>query len=153
MNIGQDSHSLKWRDANQMNPELFIEQEEIIPLNSVLKTFATRFQEASDRQDIMSGAGVDDNFINSLKFNPTPIKFTNTLLTHFHRDLSGYNYMLFCLEKRTAQDWESLTNIKELVYKAQEAVVQGQYEPANELLNAIKVAVFRSLDLAKATKR
>jgi len=74
-------------------------------------------------------------------------------VTHYHQPLEGYSYMLFRLEKRTAQDWESLTDIRDLVYKAQEAAAKGDYDQANNILTAIKIAVFRSPDLTKSDKR
>jgi hypothetical protein len=43
--------------------------------------------------------------------------------------------------------------MKELVYQAQEAVVKGEYEQAQKILTAIKIAVFQSADLSKADKR
>lgn len=70
-----------------------------------------------------------------------------------HQPLEGYSYMLFRLERRPDQDWESLSNIKGLVYHAQEAVSQGKYEEVrNSILPAIKVAIFRSPDVAKKDK-
>lgn len=74
-------------------------------------------------------------------------------VTHYHRPLEGYSYMLFRLERRPSQDWESLTDIKELVYKAQEAVAKGDHEQANSILTAVEIAVFRSPDLTKSDKR
>jgi hypothetical protein len=70
------------------------------------------------------------------------------------RPLEGYSYMLFRLEKRQAQDWESLTTIKELVYKAQDAVSEGKYEEVKHtLIPAIRTAIYRSADIAKADRR
>ena len=69
------------------------------------------------------------------------------------REFEGYSYMLFRLEKKPHQDWESLNGMKELVYQAQEAVVKGEYEQAKKILTAIKIAVFQSADLTKADKR
>lgn len=67
--------------------------------------------------------------------------------------LEGYSYMLFRLEKQTEQDWESLTSIKELVYQAQDAVNKHEYEAVKTfLLPAIKTAIVRSPDLAKADR-
>lgn len=74
-------------------------------------------------------------------------------VTDYHFTPEGYSYMLFRLEKRTAQDWESLTNIKALVYKAQEAVVSRDFEQAEQMLTAVKIAIFRSPDLTKSDKR
>jgi len=74
-------------------------------------------------------------------------------VTHHHWPLEGYSYMLFRLERRTSQDWESLTDIKDLVYKAQEAASKGDYQQANNILTAVKIAVFRSPDLTRFDKR
>lgn len=63
------------------------------------------------------------------------------------------SYMLFRIEQRPEQDWESLTDIKYLVEQAQEAVVKGDMEGAKSILTAIKIAVFRSPDLTKSDKR
>jgi hypothetical protein len=75
----------------------------------------------------------------------------------FMRDgkpLEGYSYMLFRLEKRTAQDWESLTSIKDLVDQAQDAISAGKYEPVKTLLlPAIKTAIYRSPDVAKSDRK
>ncbi len=70
------------------------------------------------------------------------------------KPLEGYSYMLFRLEKRNAQDWESLTSIKELVYQAQDGVLSGEYEAVKTLLlPAIKTAIYRSADVAKADRK
>ncbi len=67
------------------------------------------------------------------------------------KPLEGYSYMLFRLEKRTAQDWESLTSIKELVEQAQDAVFDAKYEAVKILLlPAIKAAIYRSPDIVKS---
>ncbi|MDZ8186522.1 MAG: hypothetical protein RMX96_16940 [Nostoc sp. ChiSLP02] len=69
------------------------------------------------------------------------------------KPLEGYSYMLFRIEKRTSQDWESLTQIKELVNKAQDAVFDGNYDKAkNLLLPAIKIAIYSSPDLIKVDR-
>ncbi|MEP0872942.1 hypothetical protein NDA01_24300 [Trichocoleus desertorum AS-A10] len=71
-----------------------------------------------------------------------------------HKPLEGYSYMLFRIEKRSAQDWESLTSIKELVYLAQDAVAEGKYEEVKAiLLPAIETTIFRSPDIAKSDRR
>ncbi|BAZ68427.1 hypothetical protein NIES4106_31890 [Fischerella sp. NIES-4106] len=74
----------------------------------------------------------------------------------FMRDgkpLEGYSYMLFRIEKRKQQDWESLTTIKELIDKAQEAVFEEKYELVKTmLLPGIKTAIYRSPDMTKADR-
>ena len=62
--------------------------------------------------------------------------------------------MLFRIEKRTAQDWESLQGIKELVNQAQDAVFKGEYEEVKKtLLPAIRAAIYRSYDVTKSDRR
>jgi hypothetical protein len=71
-----------------------------------------------------------------------------------HKPLEGYSYMLFRIEKKTAQDWESLTSIKELVDKAQEAVFDGKYDLVKTiLLPYIKSIILRSNDVTKADRK
>lgn len=66
-----------------------------------------------------------------------------------HQALHGYSYMLFRIEKHREQDWESLNSIRELVDKAREATMKGQFDEVKQnLLPAIKVAVLRSKDVA-----
>jgi hypothetical protein len=66
--------------------------------------------------------------------------------------LKGYSYLLFRLEKRTAQDWEALSTITGLVYRAQDAIQRGQQDEARELLAAIKIAIARSPDVVRADR-
>lgn len=71
-----------------------------------------------------------------------------------NRPLEGYSYMLFRLEKRLEQDWESLQNIKELVNQAQDAVFRGEYEEVKRtVIPAIRVAIYRSSDIARSDRR
>ena len=69
------------------------------------------------------------------------------------QEFKGFSYMLFRIEKKQHQDWESLNGIKGLVNRAQEAVVNGNNELTQKILTSIKTAVFRSDDLTKADKR
>lgn len=70
------------------------------------------------------------------------------------KPLTGYSYILFRIEKQAEQDWESLTNIKELVNKAEDAVSNGKYEEVkNYLIPALRLAIFRSSDVAKADRK
>jgi hypothetical protein len=62
--------------------------------------------------------------------------------------------MLFRIEKRPTQDWESLTSIKELVNKAQEAVLDGKYEVVKTIfLPTIKASIYQSPDVTKADRK
>jgi len=62
-------------------------------------------------------------------------------------------YLLFRWEMRPFQDWESLSHIRELAYRAQEAMSHNNNKQAEEILEAIKIAVFRSPDVAKKDKQ
>ena len=68
--------------------------------------------------------------------------------------LDGYSYMLFRVEKRDDQDWESLTNIKSLVYQAQQAVAEGKLQQVKtHVLPTLRTTIFSSPDIAKKDKR
>jgi hypothetical protein len=67
--------------------------------------------------------------------------------------LSGYNYMLFRLERRAEQDWETLTAIKELVERAQDALQKGEQDEAKQVLAAVRIAILRSPDVVKADRK
>ncbi len=60
--------------------------------------------------------------------------------------------MLFRLEKRSTHDWESLSDIQELVYKAQDSVLDRKPKQTQEILSSIKVAVFRNVYLTKTDR-
>ena len=78
---------------------------------------------------------------------------TNKEFVYKHRSLLGYSYMLFRIEKRLQQDWESLKSIKELVAQAQDAVSSGEDHKVKQfLLPAIQTAIYRSPDVAKADR-
>jgi hypothetical protein len=66
--------------------------------------------------------------------------------------LSGYSYMLFRVEKRPNQDWENLAAIRELVERAQDAILKKQQENAREILAATKVAIARSPDVVRSDR-
>ena len=58
--------------------------------------------------------------------------------------------MLFRLEKRSSQYWNSLTKINELVKKAEDAIIKKEYDLVkNTLLPAIKLGIYRSADVAR----
>jgi hypothetical protein len=79
---------------------------------------------------------------------------TTKVFVRDSKPLKGYSYMLFRIEKRKQQDWESLTSIKELVTQAQDAVLSGEYEKAKQfLLPAIRAAIYRSPDVTKVDRK
>jgi hypothetical protein len=76
-----------------------------------------------------------------------------------HKSFNGYSYMLFRITRRTDQDWESLTEIQNLVYEAHELLVKGLAKPnviskvKEKLIPHIKITIFRSPDIATKDKR
>lgn len=65
-----------------------------------------------------------------------------------HQALQGYSYMLFRIEKRKEQDWESLKSIRELVNQARKDTSEGKYqEVKKKILPAIRLAVYTCNDV------
>jgi hypothetical protein len=78
---------------------------------------------------------------------------TTKVFVRDSKPFKGYSYMLFRIEKRKQQDWESLTTIKELVAKAQDAVLSAEYEKVKQfIIPAIQAEVYRSSDITKADR-
>jgi hypothetical protein len=75
-------------------------------------------------------------------------------LSKKRQTLEGYSYMLFRLETRPDQQWESLANIKKLVDQALDLTVKGEHAQVKDvLLPAIKSEVFRSPDVARQDRK
>ncbi|MCP4367114.1 MAG: trypsin-like peptidase domain-containing protein [Deltaproteobacteria bacterium] len=66
-----------------MEPEIFIQQKDVKGLISIFMKFASKFPIATDRQDILNGAGVGAKVINSINPNTIPVVFANSLLAKF----------------------------------------------------------------------
>ena len=79
-----DSNS-SWTDENVMNPELFLEQTDIVPLTLALNQFALRVNDASDRQEVLESAGIDIALLSNLKLGATSTKFAPALVAEFKR--------------------------------------------------------------------
>jgi hypothetical protein len=77
-----DSNS-SWIDESVMNPELFLEQKDVVPLNRALNQFAIKVNVASDRQDILEGAGVDIALLANLRLDTQPNRFAQALVAAF----------------------------------------------------------------------
>jgi hypothetical protein len=68
--------------------------------------------------------------------------------------LTGYDYMLFRIERRTDRDdWDELASIREPFEKALEALADGESERADAQLKAALVATLQSHDLTRADRR
>jgi len=85
----------QWIYKNAMNPELFIDQDNVEGFFQTLTRFASRFLIASERQDVLKGAGIDLDFVNSLNFNAIPHVFATSLLARlreYHVSEQRLNY-------------------------------------------------------------
>lgn len=72
-----------WIDESVMNPEIFLEQKDVVPLNRALNQFAIKVNVASDRQDILEGAGVDIALLANLRLDTPPNRFAQALVAAF----------------------------------------------------------------------
>jgi hypothetical protein len=77
-----DSNS-SWTDKSVMNPELFLEQTDVVPLTLALNQFALKVNDASDRQEVLESAGIDIALLSNLKLGATSTKFAPALVAAF----------------------------------------------------------------------
>ncbi|WP_201800764.1 trypsin-like peptidase domain-containing protein [Dulcicalothrix desertica] len=76
--------SVSWSDNHIMNPEVFLEQEDIVSLvDSLEKLFTVKIDNSNNRRSIFSTSGVDNSFIRSMIFNQAPVEFTNIIVAKF----------------------------------------------------------------------
>ncbi|MDZ8023616.1 MAG: trypsin-like peptidase domain-containing protein [Nostoc sp. DedQUE11] len=76
--------NLTWTPESVMNPEIFLDQNDIVCLEESLeKFFATRFDNASGWRSVFSSSGLEDSFIRPLVFISNPVEFTNRLVAKF----------------------------------------------------------------------
>ncbi|WP_373525321.1 trypsin-like peptidase domain-containing protein [Nostoc sp.] len=79
-----ENYSLSWTNENVMNPEIFLEQNDVVCLEESLeKFFATRFENASSWRSVFSSSGVEDSFIRPLNFISNPVEFSNRVVAKF----------------------------------------------------------------------
>lgn len=91
----------------------------------------------------------------SHELNPNQlcVKNRRLCLAENSAPLQGFNYMLFRIERQEHQEWEDLEEISELVYKAQDAANDRNFEMTKILLSIIKGKIMRSPDLTRTDKR
>lgn len=77
-----DSNS-SWTDESVMNPELFLEQKDVVPLIQALNQFAIKINDASERQEVLESAGIDIALPSNLKLGATSTKFAQALVAAF----------------------------------------------------------------------
>jgi|GEM_PF-1012363 len=73
-----------WIDENVMNPEIFLEQDDVVHLeDSLEKLFTIKIDNASNRKSVFSTSGVEYSFIKNIIFNSNPVEFTNAVVAKF----------------------------------------------------------------------
>ena len=66
-----------------MNPEIFLEQSDIVPLVLALNRFFFKVSNAGERQNILEVAGIDISSLSSLNFNTPSSSFSQALVASF----------------------------------------------------------------------
>jgi len=70
-----------------MNPESFLEQQDVVPLTLALNRWAQQVNVVSDRQEVLQSAGVDDTVLSNLRIDTKPNIFATTLVAAFKKYL------------------------------------------------------------------
>ncbi|MEH2277079.1 MAG: trypsin-like peptidase domain-containing protein [Nostoc sp.] len=79
-----ENYSSIWTNDKFMNPEIFLEQNDVVCLEESLeKFFATRFDNASSWKSVFSSSGVEESFIRPLIFISNPVEFSNRVVAKF----------------------------------------------------------------------
>jgi hypothetical protein len=77
--------SISLPEQKQMNPEIFLEQTDVIPLIKALIPVFTTINGASERHSLLENADIDSAFIGNLKLDAQPNLFTPALVAAFKR--------------------------------------------------------------------
>lgn len=76
--------AVTWTHESVMNPELFLEQEDIVKLEDSLENlFTIKLDHATNRRSVFITSDVDDSFIRNINFNGTPVEITNRVVAKF----------------------------------------------------------------------
>ncbi|WP_209271491.1 trypsin-like peptidase domain-containing protein [Nostoc sp. ATCC 53789] len=75
--------TVNWTHESVMNPEIFLDQQDITPLIMALNNFALKLSVASDRQNFLENTGVDFAFLSNLRFDTSPNIFAQSLVSAF----------------------------------------------------------------------
>ncbi len=68
-----------------MEPEVFLEQRDVVPLTRAMITVLMKVNTASDRQSIFESAGLHPGFLGNLKLDTQPNILAQTLIAEFKR--------------------------------------------------------------------
>ncbi|MGH8002180.1 MAG: trypsin-like peptidase domain-containing protein, partial [Brasilonema sp.] len=76
--------TFNWVDENLMNPEIFLEQEDVVNLENCLENlFAIKVDNATSRRSIFTTSGVKDSFMRNINFYNNPVEITNIVVAKF----------------------------------------------------------------------
>ncbi|MEH1966902.1 trypsin-like peptidase domain-containing protein [Nostoc sp.] len=77
------NYTVNWTHESVMNPEIFLDQQDTIPLITALNNFASKVLVPSDRQNFLENAGGDSAFLSNLRFDTSSNTFAQSLVSGF----------------------------------------------------------------------
>jgi HEAT repeat protein len=83
LNFETNTRAAREQSVLIMNPELFLEQRDVVPLTLALNQLALKVNVASDRQEFLESAGVDNALLSNLKFDTQSNRFAQALVAAF----------------------------------------------------------------------
>jgi S1-C subfamily serine protease len=111
LTLETDDYSFNWTFENCMNPERFLEQEDIFTLESSLEKVFSSIDTTSSLKSIFTTSGIKNPFINKINFNSNIVEITNIVVAKF-RDFKISDRQL---------DYHPLINLLQYLLKRQES--------------------------------
>ncbi|MFH7025571.1 MAG: trypsin-like peptidase domain-containing protein [Heteroscytonema crispum UTEX LB 1556] len=88
------NYTSTWIDEDVMNPEVFLEQDDVVHLeDSLEKLFSIKFDNPTNRRSLFTTSGIDDSFMRNINLNGNPVEVTNIVVGKF-KDYKVYNQRL-----------------------------------------------------------
>lgn len=106
-----ENYNFNWTFENCMNPEIFLEQEDIFTLESSLEKVFSSIDTTSSLKSIFTASGIKNPFINKINFNSNIVEITNIVVAKF-RDFKISDRQL---------DYHPLINLLKYLLKRQES--------------------------------
>jgi S1-C subfamily serine protease len=79
------SNGLANLEKTLMNPDVFLEQKDVLPLIAALTRWSQQVLIASDRLDILNNAGIHQALLNQIKFDSKAQLFANSLVAELKK--------------------------------------------------------------------
>lgn len=73
-----------------MNPDVFLEQKDVLPLRAALTRWSQQVIIASDRQDVLNNSGIHQALLNQIKFDNKAQLFANNLVAELKKYSFSY---------------------------------------------------------------